>query len=158
MSISSLVMEIFFCKGFTRNLEIGNTPVWVLPSVWRLRQVRHTKFGTDAVNKMLPNVAKYQVYSFCCLWVIKGKPPRLRLIYWNSRYCASSSNKTISSKAASTASAVFCEIKQLCNSCNLWKQYKLSISGIVKAVTANGVCATTKTHKTKEIFPLLQLP
>ena len=31
------VMTIFVYTGFTRNPEIGNTPVWVLPNIWRLR-------------------------------------------------------------------------------------------------------------------------
>ena len=44
---SSGVMTITFYKTLTRNLEIGNTPVWVLPNVWRLGQVKNTKFGTN---------------------------------------------------------------------------------------------------------------
>ena len=39
----------------TRNPEIGNTPAWVLPHIWRLGQVRDTKFGRDVSNKMLLN-------------------------------------------------------------------------------------------------------
>ena len=62
------VMTIFFYKGLTRNLEIGNTPVWVLPNNWRLGQVRDTKVSTNVSNKML------QGYSFNRFWVIKGKP------------------------------------------------------------------------------------
>ena len=58
----------------TRNLEIGNTPVWVLPNIWRLGQVGDTKFGANGSIKMLLNAAKYQCYSFYRLWVIKGKP------------------------------------------------------------------------------------
>ena len=55
MSISSLVLELwqFFYKGLTRNLEIGNTPVWVLLNIWRLGQVRETKFGTYISNQTL---------------------------------------------------------------------------------------------------------
>ena len=30
------VMTIFLYKGLTRNPEIGNIPVWVLPNIWRL--------------------------------------------------------------------------------------------------------------------------
>ena len=30
------IMAIFFYKGLTRNSEIGNTTVWVLPNIWRL--------------------------------------------------------------------------------------------------------------------------
>ena len=32
-------MIIFLCKGLTRNLEMGNTPVYVLPNIWRLGEV-----------------------------------------------------------------------------------------------------------------------
>ena len=60
------VMTIYFYKGLTRNPEIGNTPIWVLPNIWR-------KFGTDAYNELLLNAAKYQGYSFYRFWVIKRK-------------------------------------------------------------------------------------
>ena len=66
-------MTIFFYKGLTKNPEIGNTPVWVLPNIWRLGQVRDTKFGTNVSNEMLLNAAKCQGYSFYRFWVIKGK-------------------------------------------------------------------------------------
>ena len=33
------IMTIFFYKGLTRNPEIGNTPVWALPNIWRLGRV-----------------------------------------------------------------------------------------------------------------------
>ena len=65
-------MSIFFDKGLTRNPEIGNTPIWVLPNICRLGGVRYTKFGTNVSNKMLLNVAKFQGYSFYCFWVIKN--------------------------------------------------------------------------------------
>ena len=70
----SRVMTISFYKGLTRNLEIGNTPVWNLPNIWRLGWVRNTKFGTKVSNKMLLNAAKCQHCSFYHFWVIKGKP------------------------------------------------------------------------------------
>ena len=70
----SWVMTIFFCKGFTGNLEIGNTPVWVLPSIWRLDRVSDTRFGMNVFDKVLQNAAKCQGYSFYYFWVIKGKP------------------------------------------------------------------------------------
>ena len=38
---SSIVMTIK--KELTRNPEIGNNPIWVLPNIWRLGQVRDTK-------------------------------------------------------------------------------------------------------------------
>ena len=68
------IMTIFFYKGLTRNTEIGNTPVWVLPNIWKLERVIGTKFGTNVSYKMLLNVAKFQGYSCFCSWVIKGKP------------------------------------------------------------------------------------
>ena len=68
------VMTIFFYKGFTRNPEIENTPVWFLPNIWRLRQVRDTKFATNVSNEMLLNAAKCQAYSFYGFWFIKGNP------------------------------------------------------------------------------------
>ena len=68
------VMTIFF--WLTRNPEIGNTPVWVSPNVWRLVQVRNTKFGTNVSNEMLLNAAKCQGYGFYCFWVIKRKPTK----------------------------------------------------------------------------------
>ena len=71
---ASRLMKIFFCKGLTRNLEIGNTPVWVLPNIWRLGQVKHTKFGMNVSNEMLLIAAKCQGYSFYHFWVIKRKP------------------------------------------------------------------------------------
>ena len=68
------VMTIFLCyKGLTRNLEIGNTFVWVLPKFWRLGRVRDTKFDTNVSNEMLLNGAKCQGYSFYHFWVVKGK-------------------------------------------------------------------------------------
>ena len=43
-------MTIYFYKEFNRNPEIENTPVWVLPSISRVGQVRDTKFGTNVPN------------------------------------------------------------------------------------------------------------
>ena len=71
---ASGIMTIFFYKGLTRNPEIGNTPVWVLPNIWRLGRVMYTKFGTNVCNRMLINAVKFQCYSFYRFWVIKGKP------------------------------------------------------------------------------------
>ena len=57
-------MTIFVYKVLTRNLEIGNTLVWVLPNIWRPGQVRDTKFGTNVSNKKLLNAVKCQVTAF----------------------------------------------------------------------------------------------
>ena len=67
------VMTISFYKGLTRNPEIKNTPVWVLPNIWRLRQVEDTKFNEIVSNKILLHAAKYQGHSFYRFWVIKRK-------------------------------------------------------------------------------------
>ena len=48
----------------TRNPEIGNSPIYVLPNIWRLRRVRDTKFGTSVSNKKLLTAAKCQSYRF----------------------------------------------------------------------------------------------
>ena len=60
----SRVITIFFYKGLTKNLESGNTTTWDLPNIWRLEQVRNTKFGPNVSYKMLPSAEKYQGYSF----------------------------------------------------------------------------------------------
>ena len=67
-------MSISFYKGLIRNPKIGNNPIWVFPSIWKLGQVRNKKFGTNVSNKILLNAAKCQSYSFYRFWVIKGKP------------------------------------------------------------------------------------
>ena len=69
------VIIIFFYKRLTRNPEIGNTPILVLPNIWRLGRVRDTKFGTNVSIEMLLNIAKCQGYSFYHFWVIKRYPP-----------------------------------------------------------------------------------
>ena len=76
MSISSLVQK-FFYKGLTRNPEIGNTPVWVLPNIWGLGQVTDTKLRTNVSIEMLLNPTICKSYSFYRFWVIKGKPTGL---------------------------------------------------------------------------------
>ena len=68
------IMTILFYKGLTRNPEIGNTSLWILPNSWRLGQVRDKKFSMNVSNKILLNAAKCQGYSFYCFWVIKGIP------------------------------------------------------------------------------------
>ena len=60
-------------RGFTRNPEFGDTPVWVLLDIWRLGEGRNTKFGSDIFNKMLLSAVKCNGYSFYRFWVIKEK-------------------------------------------------------------------------------------
>ena len=68
----SRVMTIFLYIVFTRDPEIGNTPVWVLSNIWRMGWIRDIAFGTNIPNEMLLNVAKCQGYSFYHFWVIEG--------------------------------------------------------------------------------------
>ena len=82
-------MTIFSFQFSSMSSKSGNrnTPVWVLPNIWRLTRVRDIRFGKNVCNKMLLNDAKCWGYSFYYFWVIKGKtggkithpPPRLRL-------------------------------------------------------------------------------
>ena len=60
----SRIMTIFFYKGLTRHPEIGITPVWVLPNIWRLGRVMNTKFETNVSNAMLLNTANFQGFQF----------------------------------------------------------------------------------------------
>ena len=80
------VMTVSFYKGLIRNLEIGDTPVWVLPNIWRLRRVSDTKCSTKFSNKMLLNSAKCQSYSFYSFSLhrppLPQNTPILRLNYF----------------------------------------------------------------------------
>ena len=71
---SSGIMTVFFYKRFTRNPDIGNTPVWVLPNISRLEQAIDTNIATNVSNRVLLNSEKLQSYSFYRFWVINGKP------------------------------------------------------------------------------------
>ena len=68
------IITIFFYKGSTRNPEIRNTLVWVLPNIWRPGQVMDAKFAMNVFNKMLIIASKHHGYSFYCFWIIKRKP------------------------------------------------------------------------------------
>ena len=74
VNIMTGVTKFFSYKGLTRNLEIVNTPLWVLSRILRLGQVRDTEFGPNVSNKMLLNASKCQGYGSYRFWVIKGKP------------------------------------------------------------------------------------
>ena len=67
------IMTNFFYKRLTRNPKIRNTPVWVLPNIWRLGEVMDTKFGMNVSNRMLLNAVKCHGYSFYRFWVVKGE-------------------------------------------------------------------------------------
>ena len=84
----SRIMTIFFYKGLTRNPEIGNTPVWVLPNIWRLGWVRDTKFDMNVYNKMLLNarVTAFTVSKLLRENQSKATPPiEIRVdFFWRS--------------------------------------------------------------------------
>ena len=67
MSISSLVLELWQFS-FIRNPEIRNIPVLVFPNIWRLGQVKDTKFGTNVSNKILQNATKCRGKINCYHW------------------------------------------------------------------------------------------
>ena len=67
---------IFFYKGLTRNPEIGNTPVWVLPNIWRLGQVMNAKLATNVSNRMLLNAAVFELLRENQMGGVKLPPPR----------------------------------------------------------------------------------
>ena len=54
----SEVMRISFYKGLTRSSEIGNTPVSVLPNIWRLGQ------------KRIWNLAR--TFLIKCYWILRN--------------------------------------------------------------------------------------
>ena len=61
VSISWCVLEFWQFSLIKDWQEIGNTPVCVLPNIWRLGRVWDTRF---ICNKMLLNAAKCQGYSW----------------------------------------------------------------------------------------------
>ena len=71
-------MTIFFYKKLTRNPEIGNSLVWVLPNIWRLEGVGDTKFGTNVSITMFPN-AKVTAFAVSgLLWENQQElPPQI---------------------------------------------------------------------------------
>ena len=56
-------MTVFLYKGFIKNPEMGNTPVSVLPNIWRLGRVMDTKFGKDVSNEMLLQNARVTAFT-----------------------------------------------------------------------------------------------
>ena len=66
--IGSGVMTIFFYKGLTRNPEIGNTPVWVLSNIWRVRWVANTKFDKIVLPYKALFTIFFTFFSFFCFY------------------------------------------------------------------------------------------
>ena len=95
LSVSSLVLELSQFSDVRDWPEIRNseiTPVWVVwLNIWRLGQVRDTRFGPNVSYKMLLNVGKCQNHRLYYFWVNKptdggggvklppAPPPRLML-------------------------------------------------------------------------------
>ena len=74
MSISLPLLEIWqfsFINDWPENTTEHNK-LKVLPNIWRLGQVRDTKFGMNVSDEMLLNSDKYHEYSFHRFWVSKG--------------------------------------------------------------------------------------
>ena len=81
MAISSLVLELRQFSFIRVDKKSGNRKysLWVLPNIWRLGQVKDTKFGKSVSNKMLLNTAECQGYSFYRFWIIKGPSTQIRV-------------------------------------------------------------------------------
>ena len=62
-------MTISFYKGLTRNPEIGNTPVWVLPIIWSWGKLEISNLAQTSLIKCYWMLQNARVF-----WVIKGKP------------------------------------------------------------------------------------
>ena len=73
-SISSLVLELrqfTFIRDGQKIQKSKKKKILVLPNIWRLEQVRDTKFGTDIFNEMLLNAAKCQGSTFTVSEVLR---------------------------------------------------------------------------------------
>ena len=83
MSILPLVLELSY-KGLTRSLEIRNTPVWVLPNIWRLERLRDTNSGTNVSNEILPNA----MVTICTskIWKSLYEDKKQNLIKYRKKY------------------------------------------------------------------------
>ena len=81
------VMIISFYKGLTRNLEIGNTPVWVLPNIWRLGKLGIPNLVRMSLIKCYCMLQNIRVTAFTVSellrenqkWGVKLPPPPPRL-------------------------------------------------------------------------------
>ena len=74
------VMIIFFYKGLkSRNPEIRNTPVLVLPNTWRLGRVRDIKLDADVSNEKLLNAANVRVTAFTSSELLRENQQGLKL-------------------------------------------------------------------------------
>ena len=52
-------------RGLTRNLEIGNTVVWILIKIWVLDQKINHKLGINILNKCLLESEKHEGSNLC---------------------------------------------------------------------------------------------
>ena len=77
---SGVMMIIFFYKGLkSRNPEIRNTPVLVLPNTWRLGRVRDIKLDADVSNEKLLNAANVRVTAFTSSELLRENQQGLKL-------------------------------------------------------------------------------
>ena len=58
------VMTIFVYKWSARNLEMGNTPVWVLLNVWRLGQGKVSEYPFKQNKNVLKKWQCYYIENF----------------------------------------------------------------------------------------------
>ena len=67
---SSGVMTIIisYDKRLTRNLEIGNAPVWVLPNIWRLGWIRYPNLARTSLMNYYWMLQNARVTAFTVLF------------------------------------------------------------------------------------------
>ena len=58
------VVIFFVYKKSTKNVEIRNAPVLILPNIWRLKRFKGSKVGANVFNEQLLNAGKFEGYSF----------------------------------------------------------------------------------------------
>ena len=68
------IMTVFFCKGLTRNPEIENAPVRVLPNIWRWDELWIPNLARMSLTECYWMLQTSRVTAFSVSWVIKGKP------------------------------------------------------------------------------------
>ena len=82
ITTGSGIMTIFFYQGLTRNSEIGNTHVWVLPNIWRLTRVMDTKFDINVSKRMLLNAVTERVTVFSVFELLRENQVREFVTFW----------------------------------------------------------------------------
>ena len=71
ITVPGVITTIFVYKGLTGNREIRNTPVWVLPNIWRLGSIRDTTFSTNLQILHIYNIFLLELLNLDAIWLLK---------------------------------------------------------------------------------------